>query len=178
MITICTFSCPCTRQSDNMTDIATLFTEYHHLVRAFIYNNVRNWHIAEDLASEVYCRILAAIRNGGGPQTNEIAYLWRTVRNVLIDHWRKEKREKMVDIDGLWMEATPDDVENQVAASMELVRTERHMMNTMTEGQRVVIDLRTQGYAWHEIGEMMNSTENAAKALRIRALENLNTMVR
>jgi RNA polymerase sigma-70 factor (ECF subfamily) len=46
-------------------------------------------HLAEELTQETYARVLARPRRLKG---NDFQYLARTLRNVLSDHWRAERR--------------------------------------------------------------------------------------
>ena len=46
-------------------------------------------HLAEELTQETYMRVLARPRRLKG---NDFHYLARTLRNVLSDHWRAERR--------------------------------------------------------------------------------------
>ena len=46
-------------------------------------------HLAEELTQETYARVLARPRRLKGSDFN---YLARTLRNVLSDHWRAERR--------------------------------------------------------------------------------------
>ena len=46
-------------------------------------------HLAEELTQETYARVLARPRRLKG---NDFHYLARTLRNVLSDHWRAERR--------------------------------------------------------------------------------------
>jgi RNA polymerase sigma-70 factor, ECF subfamily len=49
-------------------------------------------HLAEDLTQETYLRVLSRSRRLRGD--GEYPYLARTLRNVLNDHWRSERRRK------------------------------------------------------------------------------------
>ena len=52
-------------------------------------------HLAEELTQETYARVLSRPRRIQGD--NEFHYLARTLRNVLSDHWRAERRRPPMD---------------------------------------------------------------------------------
>ena len=52
-------------------------------------------HLAEELTQETYARVLSRPRRL--QPDNEFPYLARTLRNVLHDHWRAEKRKPPTD---------------------------------------------------------------------------------
>ena len=52
-------------------------------------------HLAEELTQETYARVLSRPRQLTGD--NEFHYLARTLRNVLRDHWRTERRRSDFD---------------------------------------------------------------------------------
>jgi RNA polymerase sigma-70 factor (ECF subfamily) len=56
-----------------------------------------SWHLADDVTQETYLRVLSRPRRLRSD--NEYSYLARTLRNVLNDHWRSERRRPPVQLD-------------------------------------------------------------------------------
>jgi RNA polymerase sigma-70 factor, ECF subfamily len=56
-----------------------------------------SWHLAEDVTQETYLRVLSRPRRLR--TDNEYSYLARTLRNVLNDHWRSERRRPPVEVE-------------------------------------------------------------------------------
>lgn len=52
-------------------------------------------HLAEELTQETYARVLSRPRRLDGD--NEFHYLARTLRNLLHDHWRAERRKPVTE---------------------------------------------------------------------------------
>lgn len=159
-----------------MDAIANLFIEQQSNVQRYIYDKIHDWHKAEELTADTFCRILVAIRNGNGPKTNELAYMWRTVRMVLIDYYRHKRNYPECDIYDL-EDRLEDSAANGIArleAIAELRKCMLVMSYTMTERQRAVVALRSQGYQWHEIASMLNTNVEAAKSFRFEAMKKLN----
>jgi RNA polymerase sigma-70 factor (ECF subfamily) len=57
-----------------------------------------SWHLAEDVTQETYLRVLSRPRRLRSD--NDYSYLARTLRNVLNDHWRAERRRPPADLGG------------------------------------------------------------------------------
>ncbi len=167
-------------------DIAALYVEYRPRVFLFIYRAVRNREVAEDMTSDVFCRLLTAVKNGGGPNTYARGYIWQIARNVLIDHWRRNQRVQVMlfndrysdEFDGhddnekLFMErvlVAPDKMELQTEIANEIAEVAKRL----TAKQQQVISLQLCGYTWSEIGEIINVGTGAAKALRHRGIVTL-----
>ena len=55
---------------------------------AYAYRLVEDGCEAEDLVAETFRRFLLALSNGGGPREHLAAYLYRTLHNLITDHYR------------------------------------------------------------------------------------------
>lgn len=167
-----------------MSDFAALYVEYQPSVFRFIYQAVRNRELAEDMTSEVFCKLLAANANGGGSTTHERGYIYQMARNILIDYWRHKQRCPIVHINDLAPEQfenqneelllerafiAPDNLELQTEMASEL----QSAAAKLTANQHKVIALQFFGYSWTEIDEITNFGYGAAKALRHRAIVKL-----
>lgn len=124
---------------------------------------------AEDLAGEVFVRMLEAI---SGQTGNFEAWLFRIAGNVLTDHYRK--RAVRSDTVGLPEEMASGD--DPVVATERKLDGERlkQGMRELTEEQKEVVILRfIMGYEHGEVAEMMGRSAGAIRALQFRALSAL-----
>ncbi len=64
---------------------------------AFAYSLTGNQADAEDLASQSFLKILAAVRAGAGPTGPFRPYLYRAIRTCAVDLWRRRNQEHTVD---------------------------------------------------------------------------------
>jgi RNA polymerase sigma-70 factor (ECF subfamily) len=124
---------------------------------------------AEDLAGEVFVRMLEGIRDQTG---NLEAWLFRIAGNLLTDHYRR--RAVRTETVGL-----PDEVaggEDPAAAAERKISGERLRlgMKSLTEEQQEVVILRIiLGYETDEVVEIMARSAGAVRALQFRALSAL-----
>ncbi len=130
---------------------------------------------AEDLASDVFVRLLEAIQAGRPPHTHLRGWLMRTASNLIADHFRKQYRQPT--------EALSDEIEaanadpDQHAEKHEQQRTVRKMVNKLTPEQQHVIALRFgSGFSLEQTANALGKNANAVKALQFRALEALRSL--
>ncbi len=121
---------------------------------------------AEDLAGEVFVRMLGAIQ---GQKGNLEAWLFRIAGNVLTDHYRKRAvRSGEVELpDEI---AGGDDPGAAVERKLDGDRL-RKGLRALTEEQRETVILRfVMGYEHDEVAALMGRSAGAVRALQFRAL--------
>ncbi|MET0820596.1 MAG: sigma-70 family RNA polymerase sigma factor [Aeromicrobium sp.] len=126
---------------------------------------------ADDLASEAFVRVFAAIRNGHGPEVAFRAYTMTTVRNAFVNGIRRDSRYVWVeDYSGVEGRAATDDGAGLRMESPLLAQA----FSTLPE--------RWQAVLWHtaiedeshgEIGRLLGIKPAAVAALSYRAREGL-----
>jgi RNA polymerase sigma-70 factor (ECF subfamily) len=124
---------------------------------------------AEDLAGEVFVRMLGAIQ---GQKGNLEAWLFRITGNVLTDHYRKRAvRSGEVEF--------PEEIPggNDPGAALERKLDGDRLkkgLKALTEEQRETVILRfVMGYEHDEVAALMGRSAGAVRALQFRALTSL-----
>ena len=121
---------------------------------------------AEDLAGEVFVRMLGAIH---GQKGNLEAWLFRIAGNVLTDHYRKRAvRSGEVELsDEITGGSEPETVVQRKLDGDRL----RKGLQALTEEQRETVILRfVMGYDHDEVAAIMGRAAGAVRALQFRAL--------
>ncbi len=140
-------------------------TLYPRIYR-YLFYKVADVRDAEDLAGEVFVRMLEAIPGQTG---NLEAWLFRIAGNVLTDHYRKRavrsgEMELPEEIPG------GNDPETVVQQKLDADRL-RKGLQVLTEEQRETVILRfVMGYENDEVAAMMGRSAGAVRALQFRAL--------
>ncbi|MFQ5867615.1 MAG: RNA polymerase sigma factor [bacterium] len=161
------------RQLDE-TALATLTKEFYPVVFRYFYYRTKVKEDAEDLASEVFVRLVGSIKTQKGDFT---AWLFRIARNLLIDYYRKRGRLKETSLEQMGNESLPDfhryDKDTLHAEDI------KKMLSFLTDEQREVITLKfLEGYSNEEIAQIMNKSAGAVKALQFRALSALRDILK
>jgi RNA polymerase sigma-70 factor (ECF subfamily) len=157
------------------TALAELYDRYSDGIYYFALRLLGDVAAAEDCASQTFCNLLHALREGGGPTDNMRAYLYRSAHNWIVDYFRRIPPLPLdPDHDLLASaESTSDEAEHRVA--QERVR---RALRLLTPEQREVVTLRfIEGWELAEIAVCMSKPLGAVKALQHRGVAALRTML-
>ena len=128
--------------------------------------------LAEDVAGEVFVRMMESIGNftyRGAPIS---AWLYRIARNLVVDHQRRGNRLKPLD----QVEHTRFVSDNPVELAEKRLGWEelRTALSELTDEQRQVIILKfVENLQNQEVAEIVGKNEGSVKALQHRALRSL-----
>jgi RNA polymerase sigma-70 factor, ECF subfamily len=132
----------------------------------FVFRKVGNAADAEDLAAEVLMQTLKTLRLPA-PVHNVRAYLVKTARTVLADHWRKHYAAKDAAAE---LQQVPPDVLIAPRNSAASERAER-LLALLPDQSRRILELRfLRGYSVREAANELGVTESNARVLQFRAL--------
>lgn len=165
------------RELDGLRDlnpqaIGAVYDRYYQDVYRYVRYRIGDEQTTEDIASDVFVRLLEASQRGRGPQTNLKSWLLGTASHILTDHMRRSYRRPT--------ESLSEDALDPLALPVdELERRERDRslqdaMKQLTPEQQHVLTLRFgEGYSLEETATVMKKNVNAVKALQFRALASL-----
>ena len=124
---------------------------------------------AEDCVAETFSRFLQAVRGGRGPRDYLQAYLFRAAHNFVVDHYRHQRPEDILNDD------TPDCENTEENASLNIRQQRvRFALAELTNEQQQVIALKfLEGWDNDEIARVLNKPVGAVKSLQHRALAHL-----
>jgi RNA polymerase sigma-70 factor (ECF subfamily) len=150
--------------------LTLIYEQCHPPVYRYIYFRVRNVPLAEELAAEVFVRMvdrIGTLKNKGRPV---LAWLYAIARNLVIDHQRRDDHF-------VWSPLFEDlevGVEDHPARIVERRLTIAELslaLNELTEIQRQVILLKfIEGLSNAEVAAILGKDEGAVKSLQHRAL--------
>ena len=149
--------------------IGAVYDQYFSEVYRYTLYRVGDVGLAEDIASDVFIRLLEAVQAGRGPDSNLKGWLIGTANHIVIDHMRKKYRRSEEEIPESLPDLQPGPA-NEVD-QREQNRQVQGAMAKLTEEQQHVLTLRFgQGYSLEETAAHLNKNVNAVKALQFRAL--------
>ncbi|MEK7076613.1 MAG: sigma-70 family RNA polymerase sigma factor [Patescibacteria group bacterium] len=113
-----------------------LYRELFGKVYGFCMSRVRERHISEDLAQEIFLKLVNRIETFDAKKGGFLVWFWQLARNTLIDHYRREKQVVFSDI------ADEGGGEERIAALAAVQGPEEYVARVM-ERERVHAFVRT-----------------------------------
>jgi RNA polymerase sigma-70 factor, ECF subfamily len=167
------------RATDNAVSVAEWGREHGPAVRGYLLAMVRDPHVADDLAQEVFFRAWRA-RERYQEQGYARAYLLRIADRLVIGQRRRARREVQLGPEA-WQEAEPsaDDVgPSEAAARHEALGELAEALDTLTPMQRRVLLLRYYGQlSFAEIAATVECPLNTVLSHCHRGLEALRKLM-
>ena len=74
-------------QSGDADAMGALYDQHHEALFRYIWLKVGDRHLAEDLAGDVFVRMLAALPRYRPMQATFRAWLYRIAHNLVMDYW-------------------------------------------------------------------------------------------
>ncbi|MFN8530581.1 MAG: sigma-70 family RNA polymerase sigma factor [Anaerolineae bacterium] len=150
------------------TALAAIFDRYYGMIARYTYLHTGHAQTAEDLAAQVFHRLLDALRAGHGPERALKAWLFRVASNLIIDEVRRGKHRDHEPLEESLH--TVETVENAAAYAMQLADL-RAALAQLTDSQRSIIVLRyLMEMSNEETAHILGMTVGAVKAQQVRAL--------
>lgn len=154
-----------------------LYEEYHHHLFRFLIYLTRDRDLAEDLAHEVYVRVLKSYDRFEGKST-EKTWLFSIAKNIALDHFRKTTVRRKHAFDQFDWEkselvstnALPDEIFMMNEDMKRLLQA----LDTCTGDQKIVIHMRfIHDFSIAETAEILEWTESKVKTTQHRAIKSL-----
>ena len=149
--------------------IGAIYDQYFPEIYRYVRYRLDDTAVAEDIASDVFVRLLEAAQKKQGPQTSLKGWLIATASNAVNDHLRSQYRRPVEALS----ESIPDEHLSVLAEvdARERNRSVQSAYAQLTVEQQHVLALRFgQGYSLEETATHLKKNTNAVKALQFRAL--------
>jgi RNA polymerase sigma factor (sigma-70 family) len=148
------------------TDWESVYQDNVVGIYQLVFRRVGNAADAEDLAEDVLIRTLKTLRFPA-PVHNVRAYLVKTAKTVLADHWRSHYAAENL---ALELEQLPSQGSASPSSGVASDRAQR-LLALLPDHFRRVLELRfLQGCSVREAASQMGVTEANARVLQFRAL--------
>jgi RNA polymerase sigma-70 factor (ECF subfamily) len=151
-----------------LEDLDTRWTETLDRLRAFVASRVDDREVAADITQDV---IVRSIASGALDRVdNPIAWLYRSARNAVIDHYRTRHLHDRLDDDDRWSDPdAPDDAPND--ATRELSRCLRPLLGQLAPDardalERVDVDGETHQRAADALGLSVSGMKSRVQRAR------------
>lgn len=157
--------------------LAEIHDAYYGPVFRYVIFRVSDRAVAEDLTSEVFLRLLNALRERSAPQKTLRGWLYAVASHVVDDYHRQRYHVKHVKL----QESLPSSADGPAERVDSHLRWQevQGALPKLTGAQREVLALRFgQGLAIREVARLMGKSEGAVKQLQARAVAALSRHLR
>lgn len=156
--------------------IGAIYDQYFPEVYRYIRYRINDDNTAEDIASDVFVRLLEAARKNQGPQSSLKGWLIATASHAVNDQLRRQYRRPVEALS----ESLPDhssNVHSEVDAREQNQMVQKAYTRLTSEQQHVLALRFGQGYSVEETAVHLKKNINAVKALQFRALASLQRQI-
>lgn len=157
-------------QAGDRDAFADIYKRLAPKVYSYLYHHTNGrTHVAEDLAEEVFVKVLEKLANYQNRGLPFASWVYRIAHNHLVDYFRTLPKQGLVSIDNCYhlVESRAEKTLDETLTHSELAKALKHL----TDDQRRVIVLRfLQGMNIVETARTIGKTEDAVKKLQARGL--------
>jgi RNA polymerase sigma-70 factor (ECF subfamily) len=148
-----------------------IYDTYFPPIYNFIRLRVTDRPLAEDLASDVFVKLVSAIQTNSAPRQSLRGWLFRVARNAKYDHYGQQKHYPTTTLEE-WL-PSDSDMEGRVIQAMDAHRA-RQAIRMLADDQQEVLLLRFgQGLSLQETAAIMDRNVGSIKSLQFRAVNTL-----
>jgi RNA polymerase sigma-70 factor (ECF subfamily) len=150
-----------------------LYDAYFDKIYRYVAVRIRNEMEAEDIAQQVFMKMLQSISSYQCKGVPFSAWLYRIAHNQVIDFLRQQNKKATVDIEGMPLPDTGDDPQSIIEQQFDIEHL-KQSMKKLTPSQQEVLSLRFTGdLSIAECAQIMGKSEGAIKALQHSAVQAL-----
>ena len=144
-----------------------IFDRCHRDVYLYLYSLSRDAALAEDLTSEVFLEVVRSIHRFRG-DANVKTWLFSIARHRWTAYLRKKKQQPQLDLLDEVLESRDRSPEARLCDAAAACRV-RELLQQEPERTQTVVQLRLEGWSFHEIGQKCGISDSAARVIDFRA---------
>lgn len=156
-----------------------LFLAHRRELQIYLAEKLRDPETAADLTQETFLRY--AEQGGGAAIAHDRSYLYRTARNLAIDHVRQTARRRTTTSSHEDMEHIRDDrpsLEDATDARQKLARLRDAIDELPERTQRIFTLARVDGLTYAEVADRLGISESSVQKHLAKALHHVMQRVR
>lgn len=153
----------------NRKDFEQIYLEYYKPVYAFLMSRCGDEALAADLTQETFFKALKSIGRFRGDSSLNV-WLCGIAKNTLISHWRRHRRETLLE-DTVLPESAAEELSPAAGVEQAEQKLDIHRaLHTLPEPYREVFWLRVYGeLSFADIAALFEKTETWARVTFYRA---------
>lgn len=160
---------------NNHAIFTSLYDQYINKIFRFAYLKVDTKETAQDICSDVFTRAWKTIQEGrtiNSPQ----AYLFKTARNLIVDHYRKKNKIQTIPAEAIDQIIDPDpdlDLERKAILCSEMDGVRKALRDINQDYQDIIIWHYLDDLTIPEIAEITGKSQGACRVALHRGLKSL-----
>jgi RNA polymerase sigma-70 factor (ECF subfamily) len=157
-------------------DMIRAYEQHSPGLYRYAYRLLGDKDMAEECVSETFSRFVHAVRNGGGPNENLQAYLYRVAHNYITDLYRRQPPPPL----SLEADLHADNGANpaqMMTKDIEKERVRKALLQLPPDQRRVIMLRVFEEWSHEEVSSALGKTVEATRALQHRALAALKRLL-
>lgn len=153
-----------------------LFRTYHNDVYRYLYSLSHEPSLSEDLASEVFLKVVKSIGTFRG-EADIKTWLFSIARHEWYDYLRKKNRQIRTEAMTEFCESMDLGPETQYHRQ-EIIRRIYRLLEQESERTRSIVMMRLDGYSFYEISQKYGISESSARVIDFRTKDKLRKILK
>ena len=153
-----------------------LFRTYHNDVYRYLYSLSHDTSLSEDLASEVFLKVVKSIGSFRG-EADIKTWLFSIARHEWYDYLRKKNRQIRTEAMTEFCESMDLGPEAQYH-TQEIIRQIYRLLEQEPERTRSIVMMRLDGYSFYEIAQKFGISESSARVIDFRTKDKLRKILK
>ena len=160
------------RQGDREA-LMRIYDTYFPPIYNFIRLRVEDTFLAEDLASDVFIKLVETLRGRNAPHHSLRGWLFKVARNRLHDHFRQNRNFTSEALEEWTPSPTDEEPEEQFLRTIQIGLARTALLKLSADQQEVLLLRFGQGLGLQETADIMDRNISAIKSLQFRAVNAL-----
>ena len=167
-------------RSGDSSSFKILFLRHKQRIFNYVNSKVLNVDISNDILQDTFIKVFKIIRKGSyNEQGKFLPWVLRISHNLVMDHFRKVKRSKMIYEKDLYKQLSctkscENSFDEKIISDKTLSKTLNTMIDTLPQSQKEIIKLRFfENLSFKEIALMNDISINTALGRVRYSLNNL-----
>jgi RNA polymerase sigma-70 factor (ECF subfamily) len=150
-----------------------IYDKYIEKIYRFVFFKVNSQETAEDLTSETFSKTWAFFKEKDKKIDNIQAFLYKTARNLVIDHYRQKGKLKIVSAENPIIADPRQNLKERAELNSDLELVVKALSELKDDYQNVIIWSYLDDLATSDVSRLLGRTESATRVLLHRALNSL-----
>lgn len=166
-------------EKEEELDFTYIFEAYYKRIYNYYYYRVQNQHIAEDLTSQLFEKVMTKISSYESHKGNFEVWLFAIARNVLNDYFRSQKKYPWSSLDSVLEMIAEEANPEQMICQAEETKMLLGMIKNLKEKERNIIAYKFGANLKNkEIAELLEIGEKNVSVILYRTLKKLKVKLR